>query len=40
MDVGPPFIQQLKGIGWETIEGSVEVPAVTGRDGRMIRRPQ
>ncbi len=31
-DVELPFIQQLQGMGWETIEGSVEDPAITGRD--------
>ncbi|WP_303900769.1 type I restriction endonuclease subunit R [Thiohalomonas denitrificans] len=31
-DVELPFIQQLQGMGWKTIEGSVEHPAVTSRD--------
>ena len=31
-DVEQPFLQQLQGMGWETIEGSVEDPTVTRRD--------
>ena len=30
-------LQQLQGMGWETIEGSVEEPAVTGRES-FVRR--
>ena len=32
IDVELPFIQQLRRMGWEYVEGSVDDPAVTGRD--------
>lgn len=30
-DVEKPFVEQLQGLGWTHIEGSSDVPAVTGR---------
>jgi len=32
-DVEAPFIRQLQGLGWTYVEGSVEDPGVTGREG-------
>jgi type I restriction enzyme, R subunit len=32
IDVERPFIQQLKRMGWDYVEGSVDDPAATGRD--------
>lgn len=31
-DVEQPFIAQLQGLGWTHIEGSLDIPAVTGRN--------
>ena len=30
-DVEKPFVEQLEGLGWTHIEGSIDEPAVTGR---------
>ncbi|MCF5392785.1 restriction endonuclease subunit R, partial [Pseudomonas syringae] len=31
-DVEQPFVTQLQGLGWEHIEGSLDIPALTGRN--------
>lgn len=31
-DVEQPFVAQLQGLGWTHIEGSLDIPAVTGRN--------
>ena len=30
-DVEKPFVEQLEGLGWTHISGSIDEPAVTGR---------
>lgn len=30
-EVGQPFVEQLKGLGWTHIEGDLDDPAITGR---------
>ncbi|WP_328994413.1 type I restriction endonuclease subunit R [Pseudomonas aeruginosa] len=31
-DVEKPFIEQLKGLGWQLVEGNLDSPGLTGRD--------